>query len=437
MRGKMPLKFRSLKMSDQGFPPLDNGAVTSGEILKRQEIMQKIRINNWTWFIENTALLHGWFERWQEFARDSVVKENPVRVVFKVEDIFYVKLEQPDDFWRKLRNFFSPKAAREFAVGHALESAGVPVVKHLGWAKCGSSNMLLTEAMPDSCSVHEYWHNKIVYGNASKKIFLDSFAEFLQIFFASGFYHPDFHLGNILYSPTTGNFALVDVYGVSRPNELSEKQTNEHSRIFLELYRGLSDSEAANFLMQVSNDLTLEDANNFWKENLAAKAVQAEKNWPKRQAQIQKNYSKFVEFLHISGNEFLVRKIPGSIPAVSLDKIPNSLNGNYFDIIQLPHAEAENLWLESFRLELLGIDHLRPLVFEKPGVLYFEKAPDGAPKAPQEKAEEFIARAKTAGIEVNAESLLQLSNGRIAIAKIYMFVVQPLGGVSESFSDPK
>jgi len=31
MRGKMPLKFRSLKMSDQGFPPLDDGAVASGE----------------------------------------------------------------------------------------------------------------------------------------------------------------------------------------------------------------------------------------------------------------------------------------------------------------------------------------------------------------------------------------------------------------------
>ena len=69
-------------------------------------------------------------------------------------------------------------------------------------------------------------------------------------------------------------------------------------------------------------------------------------------------------------------------------------------------------------MELLGIDHLRPLVFEKPGVLYFEKAPDGAPKAPQDKADEFIARAKIAGVEVNPESLLLLSNGRIAIAKL-------------------
>jgi len=381
--------------------------------------MQKIKINNWTWLIENTALLHGWFERWKEFARNSVVKENPVRVVFKVEDLFYVKLEQPVDFWRKLRNFFSPKAAREFAIGRALEASGVPVVKHLGWAKSGFSNMLLTEAMPDSCSVHEYWHNEIVYGNVSKKSFLDNFAEFLQIFFASGFYHPDFHLGNILYSPNTESFALVDVYGINRPSKLSEWQIDEHNRIFLELYRGLTDSEAIDFLMKVRNILTLDHAKNFWEAGLIEKALKSERVWPKRQAQIEKNYSKFVEFLNISDNEFLVRKIPGSVPAVSLDKVPNCLNGNYFDIIRLPFAEAENIWLESFRLELLGIDHLRPLVFEKPGVLYFEKAPDGAPKAPQDKAEEFIARAKIAGVKVNVQSLLQLSNGRIAIAKLF------------------
>ena len=382
--------------------------------------MQKIQINNWTWFIEDTALLHGWFERWQEFARDSVVKQNPVRMVFKVEELFYVKLEQPFDFWRKLRNFLSPKAAREFAAGRALEAAGVSVVKHLGWAKCGSSNMLLTEAMPDSSSVNEYWYNEIIYGNDSKKKFLDNFAEFLKVFFASGFYHPDFHLGNILYSPTSQSFALVDIYGISRPNELSERHIDEHSRIFLELYRGLSDSEAVDFLMKVRTDLNPLKAREFWADGLEARATHAQKDWDKRQKQIQEHYSKFIKVLNIADNEFLVRKAPGAVPAVSLDKIPDCLNGNYFDVIRLPNAEAENLWLESFRLELLGIDQLRPLVFEKPGVLYFEKAPDGAPKAPQDKAEEFIARAKIAGVDINPESLLQLSNDRIALAKIIL-----------------
>ena len=292
------------------------------------------------------------------------------------------------------------------------------MVKHLGWAQCGSSNMLLTEAVPDSCSVHEYWHNEIVYGNLPKKKFLDNFAEFLKVFFASGFYHPDFHLGNILYSPSTEKFALVDVYGVSRPNELSDKQINEHSRIFLELFRGLNDAEAADFIIKVRDDLTLETARDFWKAGLAGKPAQFEKSWSKRREQIENNYSKFIEVLNISDNEFLVRKVLGTTPAVSLEMIPDCLTGNYFDIMRLPCGKAEEIWLESFRLELLGIDHLRPLVFEKPGVLYFEKAPDGTPKAPQDKAEEFIARAKTLGVDVDADSLLQLPNGRIVIAEI-------------------
>ena len=380
--------------------------------------MQKIQINNWKWLIEDSALLHGWFERWQDFAKNSVVKQNAVRVVFKIEDLFYVKLEQPVGFWRKLRNFFSPKAAKEFITGRALEAAGVAVVKHLGWAKCGSSNMLLTEAMPNSCSVHEYWHNEIVYGNAPKQKFLDNFAEFLQNFFASGFYHPDFHIGNILYSPTTESFALVDVYGIKCPKQLSEQQIAEHSRIFLELYRGLSDSEAVIFLMKVKNDLTLGKAKEFWETALIEKAIQAQKNWSKRQSQIENNYSKFVEVLNISDSEFLVRKTLGIGPAVSLDKIPNCLTGNYFDIMRLAPCQAETLWLDSFRLEILGVDHLRPMVFEKPGVLYFEKAPDGTPKAPLDKADEFIERAYCADISVNADSLLQLANGRIVISKI-------------------
>ena len=380
--------------------------------------MQKIQINDWTWHIENTALLHGWFERWQDFARDSIVKQNPVRKVFKIEELFYVKLEQPFDFWRKMRNFFSPKAAREFAVGRALEAAGVPVVKHLGWAKCGASNMLLTEAMPGSCSVNEYWYNEIIYGNASKKKFLDNFAKFLKVFFASGFYHPDFHIGNILYSPATESFALVDVYGVSQPNELSEWQIDEHSRIFLELYRGLNDSEGADFILKVRDDLNSLEAHEFWLDGLLERAARTQDDWVKRQRQILENYSKFIKVLNINDNDFLVRKVPGAVPAVDLEKIPDCLTGNYFDIIRLPHSEAENLWLESFRLELLGIDHLRPLVFEKPGVLYFEKVPDGAPKAPQDKAERFIARAKIARVSINPEFLLQLSNERIALTKI-------------------
>ena len=380
--------------------------------------MQKIQINNWIWFIENTALLHGWFERWQEFARNSTVKENPVRIVFKVEDLFYVKLERPDGFWRRLRSFLSPKAAREFATGKALEKAEVPVVKHLGWAKRGSWNMLLTEAMPDSCSANEFWHSEIVYGNTPKKKFLDGFAEFLKIFFRSGFYHPDFHLGNILYSPKTGNFALVDVYGISYPDKLSAQQINEHSRIFLELYRGLSDAQAVELILRVRSDLYPETSRSLWETKLAERVVQFEKSWAKRQGQIKSNYSKFIEIYNVSGNEFLVRKVFGTISAVELNKIPDFLTGNYFDIMRLPNSEAEDLWLESFRLELLGVDHLRPLVFEKPGVLYFEKVPDSAHRPSQEKAEEFTARAKTLGVEVKPESLLQFSSGRIVSTNV-------------------
>jgi hypothetical protein len=380
--------------------------------------MIKLKINNWKWFIEDNALLHGWFEHWEDFAENFAVKKNPVRVVFKVDDLFYVKLEKPIGSSQKLRSILYPKAQKEFAIGRALELAGVPVVKHLGWAKNASSNMLLTEALTDSLSVLEYWYSEIVYGDAPKKEFLEDFAEFLKLFFASGFYHPDFHIGNILYSPTTRDFSLVDVYGVSQPKKLSPQQINKHSSVFFELYRGLSNSEGVDFLRWVKSELSLEKAQDFWQAGLNKRIAHAQKDWSKREQQIQENYSKFIKVLNIAEHEFLVRKMPGPKETVSIENIPNHLTGNYFDIMRLTQDEAEKLWLESFRLELLGIDHLRPLVFEKPNILYFEKAPLGAHQAPQDKAEEFIAYAKNAGVEVAPENLLQLANGRIVIKKI-------------------
>ena len=205
---------------------------------------------------------------------------------------------------------------------------------------------------------------------------------------------------------------MVDVYGISFVGRLSPKQIAAHNRIFLELWRGLSDSEAVDFITQ-GNALTPEEALEFWQTGLKIKAARAHKDWPKRQAQILNNYAKFVEVVKTPENEFLIRKQPGPVPAVKLADIPDCLNGNNFDIIRLSQDEAKELWLESFRWELLGIDHLRPLVFEKPGVLYFEKPPHDTHTPLPEQVEEFIARAKIAGIETAPETLQQFSSGRI------------------------
>ena len=375
--------------------------------------MRKITIDKWKWRVEDAALLNGWFDHWQSLAVNAAVKQNPVRTVFKVDDSFYVKLERPAGFWRKLCNFLSPKAAREFITARALETANVSVVKHLGWASNGAASMLLTEAMPDSCSVQEYWHREIVYGNVSPKNFLENFAQFLKQFFVSGFYHPDFHTGNILYSPSNKRFALVDVYGISRPEKLSPRQLAELSGIFIELSRALSVSEATAFITRVRNELSPGQARQLWLDGLRQSGEKARKNWSKRQKQIEENYSKFIEVFTVGENEFLVRKLPGPAITVKLEDIPNRLNGNYFDIMRLTRAEAADLWLESFRLELLGINILRPLVFEKPNILYFEKVPDGSRKAEGEKAQEFITQAELKGEEIDPGKLLQFPNGRI------------------------
>ena len=375
--------------------------------------MQKIKIDNWKWHIEDQALLADWFSNRDSYMQNSFVKKNPVRIVYKVEDLFFVKQEQPETFWRKLRNYFFPKASREFAIGKELELSGVPVVRHLGWAQNGSSNILLTEALPNSRSVLEYWYSEIVYGGTSPKKFIESFADFLKLFFISGFYHPDFHLGNILYSPSEDYFALVDVYGVTRPDNLSKKQINRHSNIFLELAQGLSDNEAVDLILKVRSELTREEALDFWEKGLVRRKEKALKNMEKRLNQIKNNYSKFIAAFKSHGNDFLVRKQPGAIPTVKISDIPACLNGNNFDVIRLSAEEAVEIWEKSFRAELLGIDHIRPLVFEKPGTLYYEKLPESAHKPSEDIVERFLKRAYNSGIKIDKNSIIQFPSGRV------------------------
>jgi hypothetical protein len=378
----------------------------------------KLKMNGWKWTIREAGLLDGWFENYDEFVSSSTVKVNPVRTVFKVNDLFFVKMEQPEGFWRKLRGFLAPKAKREFATGFELEMSGVPVVKHLGWGHRGGSSMLLTEAFPNAVSVLQYWNEQIIHGHIRSIDFLPQLAEFLNLFLLSGFFHPDFHLGNILYNPQDKSFALVDVYGIRRPENLSSRQKKRHQHIIFELKDGITDKQAVGLIIQLGFADDENSAAKVWEKGLHREVEFANAVWPKRKVQILDNYHKFVMKLQFDETIYLLRKNPGGNLAVNFDQVPDCLNGNNFDVVRLPASQAEDIWLKSFRLELLGIDHIRPLGFEKNNILYFEKSPDGARIAPPVEQTAFITKVKRVGAETKPENIYKFPNGRIVIRDI-------------------
>ncbi|MFA7230750.1 MAG: lipopolysaccharide kinase InaA family protein [Victivallaceae bacterium] len=376
-------------------------------------------IDDWKWRLKDPEVLNSWFKLRKEYEVAGRVKSNPVRKVFKIDDDYFVKHDTPEKFIHHLRALFSSKCKREFETALQLEEAGVPVVEYLGWGRKGSESMLLSRTFPGSISAREYWYREFVYGKHKPDAFIDQLCAFIADFFESGFFHPDFHSGNILYSPETGTFALVDVYGIQPQVRLDAKQREAQNRIVFDLQEGLTDKLAVKFILQTSIRHAANDALNYWLDGLKQDAERTMASWPKRKRQFLDHYEKFIETVITDDNEFLIRKDNILQPAVNPETVPDSLSGNIFDIRRLPIAEAEKLWLTSFKLQLFGIDHIRPLVFELPSILYYEKIPDGiGPVQDAELLREFNRKCEFFGIAADPKNQAQLPDGRIVLKSI-------------------
>ena len=135
------------------------------------------------------------------FESGEEVKANPVRRVVRSG------------------GYFRRGAARfrsEWKSAKLLESQGIPVVEYLACGESSRGGCLITRALPDSESVAEYYWRTFVRGGADPEPFLALFAPFLKHILESGLFHPDFHLGNILYDKVKRSFVLVDALGVRR-----------------------------------------------------------------------------------------------------------------------------------------------------------------------------------------------------------------------------
>ena len=102
----------------------------------------------WKWRLRASGLLDSWFDQYEQYLKSSLVKSNPVRSVFKVNDQYFVKLDRPQNLLHKLRAYLCCKARSEFDTAMQLENAGIPVVKYLGWGRRGCLTISGVPAWP-------------------------------------------------------------------------------------------------------------------------------------------------------------------------------------------------------------------------------------------------------------------------------------------------
>ncbi len=216
-------------------------------------------------------------EQW--LTTGTEVKANPVRRVVRAGD-YYLKCDRRGQ--SRLRG--------EWKSAQLLQKQQIPVAEHLAIGECAEGGCLITRAFPGE-SVDVYYWNTFLRGDhrIDPEPFLQKFATFVRRILETNLFHPDFHIGNILFHAATEEFALVDVKGVRRRTLFDRLQMYRMYRIPMELRRNLSRER----MIRLLEECGVPNPESFWIMSLRREAEALKKEWPKRERQILSGYPKF------------------------------------------------------------------------------------------------------------------------------------------------
>lgn len=363
----------------------------------------EIDCKKWQWNLREPDILDPLFKNYKFLSKHHIIKSNPDRKVFHCGN-YYVKLDTPGSLFHRIRSVIRPKAKVEFEIAQKLEKQSVPVVQHLAWARRGDSSLLVTQAFSHGKTLEDHILHSFIRENRDCTGFLSQFGVFFRVLLDCGCYHKDFHPGNILCRPEDNTFALIDLYEIKikGASALPLEKKIEMCRVLTTFKNFISDSQAADFIINIKLKKNQESAVRLWYRLLQQESVRIMNKWPERKGRILQNYAKYVTVLSDQKGKYLFRNKPTLMPFIRpglpLESLPVK-----FTELKLPFEKAGELWLRSFLMDFLGIRHNMPLIWHQPvscaeTSLYF---PVRKLKKPgMEQLQSFIDRAGIAGVHL-------------------------------------
>lgn len=316
--------------------------------------------NGWEWFPDDPSVLEPWAGKMGEEPVAEPLKRNGVRSVFRTEDSAgrscFVKLESKRGLINRIRNRFFSKAESEYASGHLLSACGIPCADYLAWGRRGGASAVVSRALDGCVSALEYWYRTARYEEREKQRWLNLFFDFSFRFCKNNLCHPDFHAGNVLLRPETGEGFMVDAYGIRRKSSLDDQDLRGLLHWLLPLRMDVPDRELLERLER--RGILRRDAGTFFRELVRLEKVRVEHDWKKRRRkQILSGHSKFS---HTEGNREIRHTLwfePSPLPEES-----------QLTVREMDTDAAETVWLDSFYRQLLAekLEEV-PLIFERNG----------------------------------------------------------------------
>ncbi len=323
--------------------------------------MTHLHSGTWHWHFRDPAdreALGCTPEKRPEGAR--VVKSSAIREVFTTGR-YFIKIDRlrRENLIGNLKKIFFPKCRSEFQTLTDLRAAGIPAVEPVAWGKCGPLSGLITRAMPDTVSAAEFFHTAVGREGRQCPEFFRNWCRFVRTMLDSGFHHPDFHNGNLLYRESDHAFALVDVYGVKPSRHPNRRRMAMILREFAEFL-------TAKELLGLISECGIPEPEDFYEAMFRCGAAMIRHEWPRREKQFLSGYAKFVR---AEGD--LNRTTDGAGRLLDLENTEKHV---------FSPEDAEKLCREDFRLRLLNLPRCRVAAWKSSGTIWLEKSSGPASK---------------------------------------------------------
>ncbi len=394
----------------------------------------KIQRNGWIWNIKKSLIQNGFLENIQDSTKKIPIKSNTNRDVFNIKyqnKLYYVKHYHASGKTSRFLNCFFPKCKAEYESFNILFEKGIRTAEIAGWGIKNNQSMLITEELKGFIDAKKIWFSDALSDVKSKNIFKNDLEKLVSKMISAKIYHPDFHLGNILYNPYIQEIAVIDAHGVKKIVKYNKNKLIDMLCVFGAIRGEITDNEAEERIGNILSSSKVPGLNLsprcLWQKILINESLETEKLWEKRRKQILSHNSKYINKIECNGKIWLTRKKISGSPEINVEEIDQIQKKSSERIKVLNPDTAEKIWLKSFHLQFHRIMHIMPIAWcneNNTGKLIYEEITEKARIVNGELLDEFLNRCKIAGFNIinknacfSSQNVIFCEIGNIKITK--------------------
>lgn len=278
----------------------------------------------------------------------ELVKRNPKRRVFRLScpdgSSLYLKLFAHQNFIQRRLYFY---AENEYAAARKLEKLDLPVIRYLAWGYLKDGGFCLSEGIPEAVSCRRWFFESLIHQPAEQAEFIDLLSDLTSQLFARRIRHPDYHLGNILFSSKTRQLYLPDPWGVHPLlfGFRSKRQRIELCHPWLEIRGSVPESQLLEGIQLSGLSSSADEAEKLLDETAALHAGRLRRHRKKMDQRILSGKSKFATEIVLPEGKCAFRHTEWFEPPAVLQLSPDWHRVEYKS-----ELESRAAWLDSFLL---------------------------------------------------------------------------------------